>query len=89
MRALVALAAAAALGRLSAAEVQVRETVKAELKDPGSAQFKGVKQTNPGYWCGWVNAKNAYGGYTGFSVFYYHEGKVSLLPPELSEPKLC
>lgn len=43
----------------------VEKLVKEQLKDPDSAQFKDVKGK-----CGEVNAKNSYGGYTGFKRFY-------------------
>jgi hypothetical protein len=88
MKLLAAVLLAGAVAK-PAADAAVIAAVKAELKDADSAKFKGVKQTSPGYWCGWVNAKNGYGGYAGFAVFYYHDGKVSILPTELSEPKLC
>lgn len=42
----------------------VESVVKEQLKDPNSAQFKNVKDK-----CGEVNAKNTYGGYTGFKRF--------------------
>jgi hypothetical protein len=87
MRALLLLAFAAAA--VSPQQRIVIKTVKAQLKDPASARFKGVKQTSPGHWCGWVNAKNSYGGYTGFQVFFWHDGKAALLTPDLSEPGLC
>jgi hypothetical protein len=84
-----ALVAAAPHPRLDPEEKTVRDAVAAQMKDPDSAEFKGVKKTSPGYWCGWVNAKNSFGGYTGYAVFYFHNGNVSIVPPELSEPKLC
>jgi hypothetical protein len=67
------------------------DLVRAQLKDPHSAQFKGVRTMgDKGGYCGWVNAKNSFGGYSGFSVFFVSsEGKVSILPPELSEESLC
>lgn len=67
------------------------ELVKAELKDPDSAKFRDIKPMGEkGGVCGWVNAKNEYGGYTGFAVFFVNsEGKVAILTPELSEPNLC
>jgi hypothetical protein len=45
------------------------------LKDPESARFKWLPLadyagTNPVGYCGWVNAKNSYGGYTGFKRFF-------------------
>lgn len=46
-------------------ENETMKIVKSTLKDPESAEFRNVK----GY-CGEVNAKNSYGGYTGFDKFY-------------------
>jgi hypothetical protein len=75
--------------------VDAQRAVKAELKDSDSAKFRGLKPLKGkdgrvnGY-CGWVNAKNGYGGYAGESYFLYAgDGKVVILPPELSEPELC
>ena len=48
---------------------QAQELVTAKLKDPGSAQFRNVKQLREGVVCGEVNSKNTYGGYAGFSRF--------------------
>lgn len=43
------------------------------LKDPESARFKGFRasqmKSGPIAVCGWVNAKNSLGGYTGFEPF--------------------
>ena len=44
---------------------KLEEAVKKVLKDPNSAQFQNIKGI-----CGEVNAKNSYGGYTGFKRFY-------------------
>lgn len=53
-----------------------------DLRDPGSAQFRNVRrmsmtpQTEPSgfdgphIYCGEINAKNAFGGYTGFRKFH-------------------
>jgi len=49
-----------------------KEAVKANLKDPNSAEFKNirlVKYLNGHVVCGSVNAKNSFGGYTGFTPF--------------------
>jgi len=49
-----------------------KEAVKANLKDPNSAEFKNmrlVKYLNGHVVCGTVNAKNSFGGYTGFTPF--------------------
>lgn len=94
-----AAAAAAAAGLIAASPPSKApanrkaaiDLVKAQLKDPESAQFKGIKPMgDKGGVCGWVNAKNSYGGYTGFAVFFVNsEGKVAIIPPELSEKSLC
>lgn len=46
-----------------------KERVAAEMKDPGSAQFRGLERFD-GLVCGEVNARNSYGGYVGFQPFY-------------------
>lgn len=77
------LAAQSAAGRaepkppavLTSAQIQiVQRGVRDGLKDPASAMFRGD------YWaagiaggpftvCGWVNARNSFGGYTGYGPF--------------------
>nr|WP_147247326.1 hypothetical protein [Brenneria salicis]NMN90981.1 hypothetical protein [Brenneria salicis ATCC 15712 = DSM 30166] len=50
----------------------IQESVKAKLKDPDSAIFRlpPVNENGaPDSYCGLVNAKNSYGGYTGFTPF--------------------
>lgn len=44
-----------------------------DLKDPASAQYRNVRVSDvlPTYVCGEINAKNSYGGYVGFTPFYY------------------
>lgn len=56
-------------------KIKVEEAVKQTLKDPDSAKFRHSKlilmdgsATSP--YCGMVNAKNSYGGYTGYSIFF-------------------
>lgn len=53
---------------------QTKQNVKDMLKDPESAQFRNVKiavnTVGEKSVCGQVNAKNSYGGYTGFKSFY-------------------
>lgn len=63
--------------------------VKMQLKDPRSAQFRGVKRLGRLSYCGWVNAKNSYGGYTGFSVFFATDKATILLSEDVSSPNLC
>jgi hypothetical protein len=43
-----------------------RERVKNILKDPDSARFRSEFVARDGTVCGFVNAKNSYGGYDGF-----------------------
>lgn len=66
----IALSAVLSPRDLTAAErAVIRTAVEAELKDPGSAQFKWNKWNRGMTYCGMLNAKNAYGGYTGFAPF--------------------
>ncbi|MDN8035513.1 hypothetical protein [Burkholderia vietnamiensis] len=48
---------------------EVEAVVVASLKDPESAQFRDVF-VGVTYACGQVNARNGFGGYTGFNDFY-------------------
>ena len=55
-------------------ESALKKAMESSLRDADSAKFKGIKykESRPGLvWdmCGEVNAKNAYGGYTGFERF--------------------
>ncbi len=53
--------------------IAIERSVKERLKDPDSAKFKHSKlvQTKKegNIYCGLVNAKNSFGGYTGFQPF--------------------
>lgn len=55
---------------------QAKSEIKSALRDPGSAKFRNTKLI---YWqsnhivCGEVNAKNAFGGLTGFNYFVYSD----------------
>jgi hypothetical protein len=68
----------APMRRLSDAEkAALAPILAAGLKDPAAAQFKWmpvVLRERDGVtdYCGMVNGKNSYGGYTGFSRFYAH-----------------
>jgi hypothetical protein len=89
---LIALVSAPAhAGQLATADQQatVIAMVKAKLKDPDSAQFKGIKRMDDGNYCGWVNAKNGFGGYTGFGVFFTGSKGAVMVPPEYSSPDMC
>jgi hypothetical protein len=43
------------------------------LKDPVSAQFRKLRETDMAV-CGEINARNEFGGYTGFVWFYVTKG---------------
>ncbi|HCG5835882.1 TPA: hypothetical protein NJ118_004605 [Vibrio parahaemolyticus] len=47
----------------------ITNAVKASLKDPYSAKFKSIKRAGVDV-CGEVNAKNSFGGYGGYMMFY-------------------
>jgi hypothetical protein len=56
---------------------QAKDMIAKQLKDPESAQFQNVvfreteviSETHFGSICGEVNAKNSFGGYTGYKRF--------------------
>ncbi|RWK85294.1 MAG: hypothetical protein EOR52_27700 [Mesorhizobium sp.] len=47
-------------------------TIIHKLRDPGSAQFQGLVMARSKVLCGFVNAKNGFGGYVGFTPFLYN-----------------
>lgn len=55
---------------------RAKELVSKDLKDPASAQFRDLfafryeGQDDLTVVCGQLNAKNSYGGYSGFSYFF-------------------
>lgn len=55
-----------------------KASIRAGLKDPLSAQFRGVFVKRDLYVCGEVNAKNSYGGYVGYQRFIALAGIPSL-----------
>jgi len=53
---------------------QAEEAVKARIRDPFSAHFRGLKEyktADNSYVCGFLNARNGMGGYTGWSGFIH------------------
>lgn len=87
---LIAMLLAAAAPVVTAAEkAHAIEVVKDRLKDPDSARFRDIKKMSDGGICGWVNAKNEYGGYSGYQVFFIGPKGAAMLPPDLSDPELC
>ena len=56
--------------------------VQARLRNPGSAQFQYgfiIGTGNNRTVCGIVNAKNDFGGYSGYAPFVYHEPSKSVV----------
>ena len=53
------------------------DAVRLQLKDPSSAQFEGITKKDTAV-CGFVNAKNAMGGYVGFRAFIVKNGSAEL-----------
>ena len=69
-------------GMLEPEHSHIEEAVAAELRDPSSAQFRNIREGTETA-CGEVNAKNAFGAYTGFRQFAYRRG-IILFEPEQS-----
>src|SRR5262249_8791640 len=67
-----------------------------DLKAPMSAKFRGLRlihtsRDRPDVICGYVNAKNGFGGYVGFKPFYFDVkknagGVLSLPKTDISYP---
>jgi hypothetical protein len=80
---LVAVAATMIVSVVQATEVPVKDPAKflaamqqivgGQLKDPMSAQYRNLHQYSghgdKAVYCGEVNSKNSFGGYTGFEMF--------------------
>jgi hypothetical protein len=52
---------------------RIQGNVISKLRDPDSAQFRDlrlVRTDTMAYLCGQVNSRNAFGGYTGFQLFF-------------------
>lgn len=63
----------------------VKNNVRGELRDPASSRFNSIKlfrKTDMIYACGRVNAKNAFGGYTGFQWFMAGPSAVTFFESE-------
>ncbi|AVR21430.1 hypothetical protein L0Z13_15215 [Burkholderia multivorans] len=51
-------------------EKAIKQAIIHELTDPDSAKFREIRISADGNTaCGYVNAKNKFGGYTGFKIF--------------------
>lgn len=68
-----------------------KDKVLEQLKDPASAEFREIKVSifnGAPLVCGEVNAKNSYGGYTGFRHFMIKEGRARLASDEISSVRI-
>ena len=76
------LALAVGLWALPSPVSRVEKVVREHLHDPDSAQFSKVTHSSlTGTGCGYVNAKNRFGGYAGKTHFMLHaEGKLQFFP---------
>jgi len=54
-------------------EAVITTAMRSTLRDPESAMFRGIVQ-RPGLICGYVNARNGFGGYSGFKEFTISDG---------------
>ncbi|XTZ37377.1 hypothetical protein ACQYRI_15540 [Salmonella enterica] len=52
-------------------QAAIEKSIKEKLKDPASAEFRHSKYiaNGKGEYCGYVNGKNSYGAYAGFTPF--------------------
>ena len=65
---------------------KAKQEAAALMKDPGSVQLRNVRgydkdDPNHALICGEINAKNSFGGYTGFQQFTYVGGHIFLNKP--------
>jgi hypothetical protein len=64
-----------------------QQVISAKLKDPDSAKFRNVFISNLTYEptvCGEINAKNSYGAYGGYEIFYVSNDGAKI-GPHISE----
>lgn len=54
-----------------AEQAEIKRYFDAELLDGPSARWKWPARVSKGSYCGWVNAKNRMGAYTGWKPFYF------------------
>lgn len=66
-----------------------QEAIQGRLKDPDSAEFRNVEFYSDGpapVACGEVNAKNGFGGYTGFEWFIASGTQLAILASDMQSP---
>ena len=69
-------------------EDRAKTYVSSLMRDPSSVQFKNV-EAHKNCVIGSVNAKNAFGGYTGFQDFFYNDQmRFAKLEPDENDPSL-
>ena len=69
---------------------QGKDAIKTKLKDPESAQFRNV-QFHSGVapvTCGEVNAKNSFGGYSGYERFIAGGDVITVLESEMADGEM-
>lgn len=66
---LAAVPAASADMPNDALKEAIRKEVKNELRDPESARFSWLPMQSTEAYCGYVNARNGFGGYAGKALF--------------------
>lgn len=70
--------------------IKSKEGITAKLKDPDSADFRNVhfySGSGRPIVCGEVNAKNSFGGYSGFEPFVASGTDLAFLASEMSSPQ--
>ncbi len=75
------------LGKQAAWNEVGKDAIKAKLKDPDSAQFRNVKfhvGMGKPVTCGEVNAKNSFGGYSGFERFIAAGDVITVMESEMA-----
>jgi hypothetical protein len=60
------------------------DAVRARLKDPESAQFQNQRVSAKGAACGEVNAKNGFGGYTGFKRYIFAGKEMTVFESDMA-----
>jgi hypothetical protein len=70
----------------SALVSKAKEAIREQMKDPASVEFRNViLNAKSGAVCGEVNAKNSFGGYTGFTQFAFgSDGSIHIVPSTIS-----
>lgn len=73
----------ASLTSCESAEVSsAKKYVADRMRDPSSVQFRNITRGNDGAVCGEFNAKNGYGAYGGFKMFYVGKTFRDIQPDE-------